>query len=873
MREDKTQLPGYVGVFLRFICPAHLLEEIEGDLLQKYDRDITRFGSRKAGRRLIYNTIRFFRGGILTRNRISIVRKRNLMIKNNMKLMIRQVARNKTYSLVNILGLTIGIFASLLIAQFVLFEWSFERYNKNADKTYRVNLYNTSNGVFTGISPGTVSGLGYVLQRSFPGIEAVARLSSRVTGIVASDDHSVTHMETEIVYADASILDLLAIDLLEGQKYSVLKTPQSILISESAARKYFGDTMVSGKTLQFGFNNGSVLPTPYQIGGVFRDIPANALQHFHFILPPASDAAWNENWAWSNVSTYVRLSENVDPASLEHAMLQIVRDHHQDSAGDRYLLEPITRIRLYALDGSGRATFLGFLVLLGIIILLLAWFNYINLSTARFFERMKVVGIRKLIGATRAGLVVQFLSECLFFNVISFACAALVFFLSWPLVTQFLGYPIPLTFFKDPMTIVFAVCFILTSTLFAGLYPSMFLSSFRPIQVLKGRLTGFADRSTIRKAMVVVQLSVSILLITAVLAIQRQIGFMREQKLGISIDQTLIIEEPLLTDAASVNRYETFRNDVLQLPGVRGVTYASSFPGAEIDWHRTDITLGQENADYRYDSRIIAIGTEFLDMFGIRLVTGRNFDPAIESDKKAMLISEAAAKMFGFGNYGDALGKVVFIGNRQFEVIGVVNNYHYRSLQNQIQPLLYMQGYPRGPRYAIKISPGDFTKTIPAIESIWKVAYAGNIFNYYFLDDHFDRQYASERQTGTIVSALTLLAIFISASGLFGLTLYSVNRRTREIGIRKILGATVSNVVLLLSRDFIRLMVIGGFLAIPLAYFIMKWWLDAYAYRMPLNAWLFIIPFVATTLLMWITITFQTATAARSNPVDSMRYE
>ena len=276
---------------------------------------------------------------------------------------------------------------------------------------------------------------------------------------------------------------------------------------------------------------------------------------------------------------------------------------------------------------------------------------------------------------------------------------------------------------------------------------------------------------------------------------------------------------------------------------------------------------------YKYNSRIIAIGTEFLDVFKLPLVTGRNLNPEMESDKKAMLISEEACKMFGFANPQAALANLVFIGSRRFEVIGVVKNYHYRSLQNEIQPLLYIQGHPRNPRYAIKLSGDNIPETISKIESKWKEAYAGNVFQYHFLDDAFNQQYNNERQIGTIVSVLTLLAIFISCSGLFALSLYSVNRRTKEIGIRKVLGATISSVMLLLSRDFARLLVIGIIITIPVSYYALDVWLEKYAYKMPVDSWLFITPVAAVAVLVAITISIQTIAAARKNPVESMKYE
>jgi len=348
---------------------------------------------------------------------------------------------------------------------------------------------------------------------------------------------------------------------------------------------------------------------------------------------------------------------------------------------------------------------------------------------------------------------------------------------------------------------------------------------------------------------------------------------MRSQNVGIAIDQTLIIEEPLLHDATTIQKFEPFKTEILRVPSVTGVTYASTFAASEIDWHRTDITLGEENADYRYDSRIIGIGTEFLDVFDLKLISGRNFESGREGDNRTMLINEEARSMFGFKTFEDALGKLVFIGSRKFEIIGVVKNYHFRSFQYEVQPLLFIQGYPRNPSYAIKIGKENIAETISTIEKKWKEAYHGNVFRYHFLDEQFERQYASEKQIAAIIRGLTFLAVVISFLGLFGLSLYSVNRRTREIGIRKVMGASVSNVVVLLTRDFVRLAIIGGIIGIPFVYQGSKIWLEKYAHKMPVDISLFVLPVSMVILLTLITVSFQTINAARTNPVDSIKYE
>lgn len=794
------------------------------------------------------------------------------MLFNNLSVTFRQLTRNKVFSFINLVGLITGITVCLFIAQFVWFEHSFEQFNKNADRTYRVNLYNTSNGVFEGISSGTVSGLAYAMSQTLPGVESIGRVSSRVTAIVSNPKAGQSNLEHNIAFADPSVIEILGIDLLRGNKTGILKNPESMIISESAALKYFGTADVIDRSLDVGFSGDNIEIRPFMIAGVFADVPMNSHQRFEFVLPPGNEQEWNENWAWSNVSTYVRLSDDANSAGIREGLARIVKQYHQDNTGDKYLLEPIRDIRLHALEGSGRATLVNFFLTLGLVVIFLAWFNYISLSTARFLERMKEVGIRKLIGAGRRQLILQLLMESFIFNFISLLCALLLFVLLWPLAELYFQLPPSKLFLQAPMTYAFLLVMLLVGVLVSGLYPSLFLSSFRPLQSIKGKLNDLTDRSTVRKILVVTQLSISVILVTAVFAIEKQINFIRNQDIGISIDQTLIIDAPLLTDDTSVNKFEIFKNEIFQLPSVTGITYASSFPGSEIDWHRTDITLGEENAPYRYNSRIVSIGAEFLDVFNLELLRGRNFNPDIESDRKAMLINEEASRMFGFEEE-EALGKIIFVGSRSFEIIGVIKNYHFRSLQYHLQPILYMHGYPRNPAYAIKVDKENIAYTISAIEEKWKETYPGNAFSYYFLDEKFDQQYASDKQIGMVTSVLTILAVVISFLGLFGLSLYTVNRRTREIGIRKVLGASVSNVVVLLSKEYIMLVLIGCGIGVSLVYQMIRIWLQKYAYQMSLDFSLFLVPILMVVFLATLTVSIKTIGASLANPVDSLKSE
>jgi putative ABC transport system permease protein len=856
---------------LRKVCPVHLVEAVEGDLWQRYDRDRQQAGEGRAWWRMTWNILWFFRPAITMRRHYSASNRKSFPVGHNFRFIGRQMVRNKLFTAINITGLTLGIAVALFVVQFALFEYSFENFNANADRTFRVNLYNTSNGVFDGIDASTVPALGYAITESSPGIESIARLGYRTRTVMSTASRQFTDSE-EVVFADPAIAEVLSLEFVAGKKLSE-QAPGGVIISESVALKYFGRIDVVGETIDLGFNNNSLERQSHTVMGVFKDIPLQAHQRFDLLMSPNNVASWNENWSWSEVSTYVVLLPGVNPKRLDAGLAEIVKEHHLDSKGDRYLLEPIRDIRLHALNGTGRATLVNFLLLLGAVILALAWFNYVNLTTARFFERLKEIGVRKIVGAARLQLIWQVLTESYVFQMISCCCAVGLFYMTWPTVASLLGQEIPTTLFNEPVSWIILLSLLFCGAVTAGIYPALFLSSFHPFAALKGLVGKSTGQATVRKTLMVVQLSAAAILVTAVLAIQRQLNYMRKQTLGISIDQMLIIDGPLMHDATSIQRFEPFKLAVSSLPGVQGVTYASSFPGNEIDWHRTDIKLREEEAVHRYDSRIISIGTDFIHVFQLPLLAGRNLDPSNENDNKAMLLSASAVRMFGFGSMDESLGEIVFIGSRRFEVIGVVDDYHYRSLQYAIEPILYIQGYPRNPAYAIKVPTERLPELLPIIEGLWTDAYSGNVFTYNFLDDRFNEQYLNDRRVSSLIGMFTIMAAFISGAGLFGLSLYAVGRRKKEVAIRKVLGASVVRLTALLSGDAIRLMLLSALLATPLSYYGVARWLEGYAHKMEPDFMLFLAPLFLVFTLVLLAIAFQTIAAARRSPVEGMRYE
>jgi putative ABC transport system permease protein len=787
------------------------------------------------------------------------------------QLSLRQLFNKKAFATINLLSFITGICIAMMIGQFVWFEFSFENFNPHADEVYRINLYNTENGVFTNVSDETVSGLAYEMKESIPGICSIARVS-KASGIVTNKENQISDVEASMVYGEKGIIDLLAIDMLHAGNDVLKEGSKSVVISESAALRYFGKTDVIGDVLDFGFRSNSVSTTPYHVQGVFKDIPQNSNLRFDFILAVENVSEWDKNWDWSNVNTYAQFDENVKQSAIDAGFENIVKKHHRLDSKDRYLLEPISDIRLRAANGTGRYYLVKVFILFGAVILVLAWCNYINLSTANFVDSVKEMGVKKLLGATRNELIGQLLLNTLVFNLISFVVAAVIFLTTWSWVAEFIECSPRITLFDQPVTLVICLAFVGVSTVISGLYPSIFLSSFKPLQSVKGSVSSLVNRQGFRKILVTMQLTISIVLITAIFAINKQLLFMKEQNLGISLDQTMVIREAVMTDNTSIHQYQPFKNEILKMPGVKAVTFASSYPGGEIDWHRADVTLSG-NKDIIYDSRIVSIGTEFLDFFSIPLLTGRNFNPDILYENKSILLNEEACKMFKFLPYEKAIGQTISVGSRTFEVIGVIKNYHFQSLQFPLAPILFMHGYPLAPSYAIKFEPQALQGLLPQIEKVWKASYAGNIFKYEFLLDSFEKQYQTEQVVGRVIGLLTFFGILISCSGLFGLSLYAVGQKTKQIAIRKVLGASEKKIVLYLWRDYMLLLLIACLGGVTIVYFLVNRWLDTYAYKMSLTVAFFFIPIVIISVLTLLTIGFQTIAAARRNPSTVLKYE
>ncbi|HET6994153.1 MAG TPA: ABC transporter permease [Chitinophagaceae bacterium] len=809
------------------------------------------------------------------------------MLKNYFKIAWRNIVKNKIFSFINIAGLAIGLCCFTLIALFVLDELSYDRYNKKADQIYRLNSDLLFGGTEQKLSV-TSDAMGATLKKDYPAVEQFARIyNSEGPKQVKKDNVFIT--EYNVAYADSTLFDVFTLPAIAGDTKTALNEPNTVVITESAAKKYFGTTDAVGKMLQTDDNNG----TTYKVTAVIKNIPHNS--HFNFDMLFSMDNVrygWNNHLS-QNFHTYIVLRKGTDPHEFEKNFTQYINKYvlpqakqimqissieEFEKAGNRlsFSMTPLTDIHLhsglqYELRANGSMQYVYIFSIAAIFILLIACINFMNLSTARSANRAKEVGIRKVLGTERKNLIRQFLTESTITAIISLVLSMVIVWLVLPVFNSISGKSLEFSQITSGyfLPLLLALPFIVG--LLAGSYPAFFLSSFKPITVLKGKINAGTKRSHLRSSLVVIQFVISIFFIVGTIVVYRQLNYIQTKKLGFTKDQVLVIDGTW----ALGNKAEAFKNDVLNMPGVSSGTLSGYLPVTSSS--RSDITFSKEAVmDSRngFNQQIWTVDHDYIKTMGMKMVSGRAFSKNFGSDSSAIIINQTTKEILG---YDDAVGKKIYSNDggghvSTYTIIGVVENFHFSSLRQNIGALCMVLGF--NPGFAsFKVSAKDVKPLLGNIQNKWKAMVPERPFSYRFLDDAFNQMYDEEQRVGKIAMSFALLAIIIASLGLFGLATYMAEQRTKEIGVRKVLGATVGNIVSMLSRDFLRLVVIAAVFAFPLAWWFMHSWLQDFAYRVNISWWIFIAAAVIALLIALATVSFQAIKAAIANPVKSLRTE
>ncbi|MEX8548728.1 MAG: ABC transporter permease [Mucilaginibacter sp.] len=810
------------------------------------------------------------------------------MIKNHFKIAFRNLWKSKGYSAINIFGLAIGLAICLLITLFVIDELSYDRYNKKADRIYRVNTYIHLNGsdFKQRVTPAPMAA---ALVKDYPQIEQAVRLG-------ADDDMLVTKGEETVVEpnsfsADQNLFDVFTLPMIAGDPKTALTQPKTMVISAAIAKKYFNTMDVIGKTLKVDNT------TFYKITGVFKDMPAASHLHFKFIKSlVGNEFANNAVWLNNSFVTYLLVRPGTSQQSVDNYLKEAAKKYAEPQVqtlfhssfsdlakkGDflRYQTIPLTRIHLFSdltneTEPSGNIQYVYIFIVIAVFILLLACVNFMNLSTARSAGRSKEVGVRKVLGSDKSTLIAQFLTESVLTSLLAMVIALFIAMLFLPYFNQLAGKETGLSLFSSVWTLPALLLITVFIGILAGLYPAFFLSAFQPIAVLKGKMsTGFKG-SWLRNTLVVFQFSTAIILIIGTLVIYNQLNYIRNKNLGYNRDQVLVLK-----NAYSLGNYaQTFKNEVLQIPGVTSGARASALPtSSEQNFNQN--AFSKDASMSAAESVTLAdwsVDADYISSLGMQIAAGRNFSAQMPTDSNALIINETAARLLGFKN---PVQQKLYDANQDNttnarQIIGVVKDFNTGSLRNKTLPIvLRLSKY--ADKFIFRIKSNNMPQVIAQIET----KYHGVVkemqsqpFIYSFMDEDFDHLYQSEQRTGKLFISFAFFAILIACLGLFGLITYAAEQRTKEIGIRKVLGATVTNVTALLSKDFIKLVFIAILIAAPIAWFAMNKWLQSFAYRTNISWWVFAIAAAIALFIALATVSFQAVKAALANPVKSLRSE
>jgi putative ABC transport system permease protein len=780
---------------------------------------------------------------------------------------IRNMLRQKGYSFINIMGLAIGIACCLLIVLYVGFEMSYDSYHQDADRIYRIGTHIDRPAHKETYGQSCVPMAPY-LNQNFPQVEQAARISPRGDVLVKSGDK--VFFENNIFYADKGILDIFTIPFIKGNPEKAISKPGTIVISQSKAKKYFGNEDPLGKTIALD-------STDYLITGIVKDPPLNT--HFKYdFLASIHNLTWLERWKdrWGvlMVYTYVKLAPHANNDNFIERIISNARTFNASGVENSYFFQPVKDIHLHSYKFDWRASqtkplHLYIFSAIAALILIIASINYINLSTARFATRAKEIGVRKAVGAGRNQLIHQFMSESLLTTLISAAAAVAIVFISLPVFNRLIEFHFTVRDFFRQDLLISIICIILFSGLIAGSYPAVILSAFKPVNILKGQLRSGTKSSKARKSMVIMQFTISIILIISTLVVYRQLHYMENENLGFSKDQKLIITIKTRSNLSS--NYQTVKSEFLQHSRITGATVSSGIPG-RIGTQGIFRLINKTEAEGQ-QMKFFYVDRDFIPEYEIKLAAGNPvLKPSSSEQRSITIINEAAARAFGFQSPQDAVGKDL-VGWNAWRIEGVIEDFNFVGLQEKIEPLIVMI-MPFNFRYiTLTISTEEISQTLSFISDKWKELFPGIPIEYYFLDEDFDRYYLSEEKTGKLVGIFALLGIFVACLGLFGLSCFMAEQRTKEIAIRKVHGAKVLNIISLQIEDFIKWIFSAVIIAWPIVYFITTKWLQSFAYRIALDVWIFILSGLAAFLIALLTVSYQSIKAATANPVDSLRYE
>ncbi len=794
------------------------------------------------------------------------------MFKNLFKTAIRNVSKEKIYSIINMLGLTIGVSCSLFLLLYILDEVSYDGFHENKNRIYRIVTHiKEKDNEFTWASVQVP--MATELEEKYTEVQHAVRFIGVGRELFENEDNDRRFYEEDFAYTDSSVFNVFTFPLLAGDPKTALTAPNSMVITQSIATKYFDGEDPVGKSLR----NGDRL---FKITGVIEDVPHNSHIDFDALLSRTTlPVDYGSSWGNWGVATYVLLPENYNYHNLYGRLEEINKERvkpifDQFGITINYMIQPILDIHLHSKIGDeaeegGDISYIYIFAAVAIFMLVIASINYMNLATARASKRAKEVGIRKTVGSSKKQLIGQFMAESILLTLFAVVISFLLVALLLPLFNNVAGKEIGFSFMLQPNILLGLIAIILFVGIAGGSYPAFYLAGFNPVQVLKGKMSASGGNAALRKALVVIQFAISITMVISTWVVYDQLNFLRNKDLGFSKEHVLSVEMP---EEASREKYDVLRNELLKNPRVQMVSTANTKPGNGIGKNLMDVETDEGMVERGID--LYQADYDYISTMGMTLVQGRNFSREYATDTSAIIVNESMVKRMGWKDPIGKKFKPTGDGDNatQFHVIGVIKDYNQLSLYNPIEPLAIFFGQNNYFMH-IKIEGQDIPETLSYIESAWNEVNSNKPFNYIFLDQDFDSQYKADEKRGQIFTLFSALTVIIACLGLLGLAAYTTEQRTKEIGIRKVIGANVSHIVMLIYKDFFLLIGIAVLLAFPIAYYFMNNWLQAFAYQTDIKVITFFASALLTLIVTMVAVGFHTIRAAVANPVNSLRSE
>ncbi|HEY0654937.1 MAG TPA: ABC transporter permease [Chryseosolibacter sp.] len=893
---SKLQKPEFPFRLLNAFCPPDIAEGVEGDLYERYMDDCKAVGERKARRRLLLNVILFFRPAILLRNKFSISLISVIMIRSYFTISFRYLARNKLFSAINVLGLALGMAAALLIFEYVSFERSYDSFHPDVRNIYRVTTEWNKNVTPSDVRATTMPWAGPSVKEALPEVQDYARLTKLdvFTGFNAVHYKDVLANEQDIFLADPGFLRMFGFQLLRGDRTTALNEPTSIVITESSAHKFFGDEDPMGKVMALDSHNN--LPeSSFKVTGVIQDPPANSHLKFDFLMSfnVIHNSLHNGStyWHWDYTYCYLKLAPGADPGAVANKMTTLrvsqfrnEMQYYNDVVD--FKLQPLTQIHLdrplkgeLSIHNDNRA--ISFLVVIGACILACAYINYINLATVKAVERKIEIGIRKVVGSSKAQLTMQLLVESFVLNMFAFSLAVLLYFVSIPLLESTFNIQWPAASILQSGKFLAVLALVLSlGIIFSVIYPAFVLTSFKPAQVLKGVGVSVSHRTvTLQRLLLIVQFMFCIAFTIGTYSLHRQLQYMKTFDMGMDIDRVLVVKG---YGFEKYNVYEDFKSVLSSSSNVKSIGISSVAPGDEV------INLGLRphvkvagRSGVPVELKLATIDDAFFETIDVKFASGRNFDKTTK-DPHAVIVNEAAARLLGITPRDIVGEKLEGLEEGNVEIVGVIEDYNQRSLQSGYEPMVYFPiwnlDFGWNDRYyfvkmATPANSENVANAIDDVEKAWKSINPGKPFQYFFLDSYFDQQYKAETTNTGLFIFFAAFAIFIACLGLFGLVAYTTLQRTKEIGVRKVLGASIKSILVLLAKDFAWLMLLAAVISVPVMAFGLDQWLHQYAFRIELTFSILGLPVLLIFVIALATVCLKSLKVASSNPIESLRHE